>query len=106
MLALKRLPEKHTLVKLAAQTNKRTQNKQEGGKDRGGGTNKNMYSASASGDTVVNKSTHIRLMDRLSDRNSVHFIKTRIKKKKMLSANYVAHCQLGMANCHFLRQVV
>jgi len=35
MLALKRLPEKHTLIKLAAQTNKRTQNKQEGGKDRG-----------------------------------------------------------------------
>ena len=25
MLALKRLPEKHTLIKLAAQTNKRTQ---------------------------------------------------------------------------------
>jgi len=35
MLALKRLPEKHTLIKLAAQTNKRTQYKQEGGKDRG-----------------------------------------------------------------------
>ena len=29
MLVLKRLPEKHTLIKLAAQTNKRTQNKQE-----------------------------------------------------------------------------
>jgi len=34
MLALKRLPDKHTLIKLAAQTNKRTQNKREGGKDR------------------------------------------------------------------------
>ena len=55
MLALKRLPEKHTLIKLAAQTIKRTQNKQEGGKD--GGTNNNMCSASASVDTVINKST-------------------------------------------------
>jgi len=47
MLALKRLPEKHTLIKLAAQTNKRTQML----------TNNNMYSASASGDTVITKST-------------------------------------------------
>jgi len=36
-LARKRLPEKHTLIKLAAQTNKRTQHeyRQEGGRDRG-----------------------------------------------------------------------
>ena len=44
------------LIKLAAQTNKRTQNQQEGGKDRGG-TNNNMCSASASGYTVINIST-------------------------------------------------
>ena len=36
MLALKRLPEKHTLIKLAAQTNKRTGNtNRKGEKDRG-----------------------------------------------------------------------
>jgi len=58
MLALKRLPEKHTLIKLAAQTNKRTQKLiQTGRRKRQGGTNNNMYSASASGDTVINKST-------------------------------------------------
>ena len=55
MLALKRLPEKHTLIKLAAQTNKRTQILiQTGrGKTQGGGTNNDMCSASASGNTVV-----------------------------------------------------
>ena len=56
MLALKRLPEKHTLIKLAAQTNKRTQIQTGSGK-RQGGTNNNMFSASASGNTVINKST-------------------------------------------------
>jgi len=42
MLALKRLPEKHTLIKLAAQTNKRTQINlliQTGRGKRQGGTN-------------------------------------------------------------------
>ena len=58
MLALKRLPEKHTLIKLAAQTNKRTQILiQTGSGKRQGGTNNNMCSASASGDIVINKST-------------------------------------------------
>ena len=61
MLALKRLPEKHTLIKLAAQTNKRTQNKQEGGRDRGQQTI-TLCSASASGDTVINKSTLLDLV--------------------------------------------
>jgi len=58
MLALKRLPKKHMLIKLATQTNKRTQILiQTGRGKRQGGTNKNMCSASASGDTVINKST-------------------------------------------------
>ena len=58
MLALKRLPEKHMLIKLAAQTNKRTQILIQTGRGiRQGGTNNNMCSASASGDTVINKST-------------------------------------------------
>ena len=49
MLALKRLPEKHTLIKLAAQTNKRTQILiQIGRGKRQGGTNNDMCSASAS----------------------------------------------------------
>ena len=58
MLALKRLPEKHTLIKLAAQKTKKTQilRQTERGK-RQGGTNNDMCSASASGDTVINKST-------------------------------------------------
>ena len=45
MLALKRLPEKHTLIKLAAQTNKRTQIIiQTGrGKSRQGGTNNDSF---------------------------------------------------------------
>ena len=48
MLALKRLPEKHTLIKLAAQTNKRTQILiQTGRVKRQGGTNNDMCSASA-----------------------------------------------------------
>ena len=47
MLALKRLPEKHTLIKLAAQTNKRTQILiQTGRGKRQGGTNNDMCSAS------------------------------------------------------------
>jgi len=52
MPAVKRLPEKHTLIKLAAQTNKRTQILiiQTGRGKRQGGTNNNMCSASASGD--------------------------------------------------------
>jgi len=53
MLALKRLPEKHTLIKLATQTNKRTQILIQTGR----GKDNNMCSASASGDTVINKST-------------------------------------------------
>jgi len=57
MLALKRLPEKHTLIKLAAQKNKRTQILiQTGRGKRQGGTNNDMCSASASGNTVINKS--------------------------------------------------
>jgi len=52
MLALKRLPEKHTLIKLAAQTNKRTQILiQTGRGKRQGGTNNDM--CSASGNTVL-----------------------------------------------------
>ena len=59
MLALKRLPEKHTLIKLAAQTNKRTQIIiQTGRGKRQGGTNNDMCSAIASGDTVINKYLH------------------------------------------------
>jgi len=51
MLALKRLPEKHTL---AAQTSKRTQILiQTGRGKRQGGTNNDMCSASASGNTVL-----------------------------------------------------
>ena len=56
MLALKRLPEKHTLIKLAAQTNKRTQIIiQTGRGKRQGGTNNDTCSASASasGNTVL-----------------------------------------------------
>ena len=54
MLALKRLPEKHTLIKLAAQTNKRTQILiQTGRGKRQGGTNNDTCSASASGNTVL-----------------------------------------------------
>ena len=54
MLALKRLPEKHTLIKLAAQTNKRTQILiQTGREKRQGGTNNDTCSASASGNTVL-----------------------------------------------------
>ena len=54
MLALKRLPEKHTLIKLAAQTNKRTQILIQSGRgERQGGTNNDMCSASASGNTVA-----------------------------------------------------
>jgi len=34
MIALKRLPEKHTLIKLAAQTNKRTQILRETGRGK------------------------------------------------------------------------
>ena len=57
MIALKRLPEKHTLIKLAAQTNKRTQILiQTGSGKRQGGTNNDMCSASASGNSL-NKST-------------------------------------------------
>ena len=57
ILALKRLPEKHMLIKLAAQTNKRTQILiQTGRGKRQGGTKSNMCSASANGDTVINKS--------------------------------------------------
>ena len=54
MLALKGLPEEHTLIKLAAQTNKRTQIliQTRRGK-RQGGTNNDMCSASASGNTVL-----------------------------------------------------
>jgi len=57
MLALKRLPEKHTLIKLAAQTNKRTQILIQTGRGKDGGTNNDMCSASASGNTVLIKST-------------------------------------------------
>ena len=54
MLALKRLPEKHTLIKLAVQTNKRTQIIiQTGRGKRQGGTNNDMCSVSASGNTVL-----------------------------------------------------
>ena len=54
MLALKRLSEKHMLIKLAAQTNKRTQILiQTGRGKRQGGTNNDMCSASASGNTVL-----------------------------------------------------
>ena len=56
MLALKRLPEKHTLIKLVAQTNKRTQIIiQTGRGKRQGGTNNDMCSASASGNTVLTR---------------------------------------------------
>ena len=58
MLVLKRLPEKHTLIKLGRpnklkNTNMNTTRREK----RQGGTNNNMCSASASADTVINKST-------------------------------------------------
>ena len=52
MLALKRLPEKHTLIKLAAQTNKRTQILIQTGRGKRQ-INNDMCSTSASGNTVL-----------------------------------------------------